>query len=108
LSLSGQAHEILKRADFAMSQQIVDLIEARPEPIPQQGEPTYFVRRKPDQSTISEASGQGEIFNLIRALDAPGYRNANLRHEGLTYFFSNAIFENDELRASVRITQEGE
>ena len=108
LSLSGRAQEILKRADIAISHQIVDLIEEIAEPIPQAGEPTFFVRRKPEQSAISETSDLGELFNLIRALDAPGYRKANLRYGDLTYFFSDAVLENDELRASVRITPESE
>jgi methionyl-tRNA formyltransferase len=108
LSLEGSAHEIFKRADIAISNQILQIHETEPEPSPQVGKPTFFARRKPCQSEIGDSLDIRGVHNLIRALDAPGYRPANLKHGTLTYFFSEAEWFDGEIMARVTIKQENE
>jgi methionyl-tRNA formyltransferase len=108
LSLQGPAHEIFKRADIAISNQILQIHESEEEPTPQAGEPTFFARRKPCQSKIDDSLDVQGVCTLIRALDAPGYRSANLRHGALTYFFSDAEWIDGVLFARVTIKQENQ
>jgi methionyl-tRNA formyltransferase len=108
LSLNGAANEIFKRVDSIISRQILDLINNPVEPIPQTGEPTYFTRRTAAQSTFSEDLAIKDIHRMIRALDAPGYRKANIKYVKLTYYFTNAHLDDGQLCASVRIVQESD
>lgn len=103
LSLSGPAHEIFERTDLVIARQIIELLQNRIDPTPQTGEPTYFERRTPEQSRLSDTLSIDELYRFIRALDSPGYRQANLTYGGFTYFFSNADLNNGELKATVRV-----
>jgi methionyl-tRNA formyltransferase len=106
LSLEGPAHEILSRADAAISHQILNIFNSEIKPTPQIGTPTYFSRRKPSQSRLSESLTLRQAYDLIRALDAPGYRPANFELGDLTFFFSDADIIEGEIRATVSIRQE--
>jgi len=54
LLLSGSAHEIFKRMADIYVEMIDFIITSNPEPAPQSGEVTAFVRRTPEQSRIDE------------------------------------------------------
>lgn len=73
LSLLGSAAEIFLRADKVIEEMIVDILQEQPIPAPQVGEPTFFTRRKPEDSNIIHAKSLTELFNMIRMLDAEGY-----------------------------------
>jgi methionyl-tRNA formyltransferase len=104
LSLHGAAEEIFLRASRIVEQMIVDLLELRPEPVPQQGTPTIFKRRRPEQGDLASAQSLEEAFDLIRMLDADGYPNAFLQVGRFRLEFSRASRKTDRVVADVRIT----
>jgi methionyl-tRNA formyltransferase len=105
LSLSGNADEILLRAANLMSEMISTIVAEHPEPQPQEGVPTYFVRRGPADGNIGELGDLGRIFDYIRMLDGDGYPPAFLETDCLRMEFSRARLKSDELFAHVRITR---
>ena len=106
LDLSGSAFEIYKRATDIILDMIVDLIENRPEPIEQSGQPIVFERRKPEQSDISHINSTDSVYDYIRMLDAPGYPKAFLKNDHLKYEFMDAKKESDKIVCRVEIRYE--
>jgi methionyl-tRNA formyltransferase len=104
LSLHGSAEEIYLRAAAVVRQMIIQIIQTQPLPKPQQGDPTYFKRRTPAQSDISEVQNLGEVFDMIRMLDAQGYPHAFLKTSNLRFEFRRASLTADAVLAEVRIT----
>ena len=104
LCLHGAAEEIFLRAAAIIEEMIVELLETQPTPRPQQGEPTAFKRRTPEQSDLAKAQTLEEAFDLIRMLDAEGYPHAYLEVGPLRLEFTRAARKTDHLSADVRIT----
>lgn len=104
LNLNGNAEEIFLRADRVIESMIVTLIEDGPQPVPQQGEPTLFKRRRPEEGDWSDAEDLDAVFDHIRMLDAAGYPPAFLDVGPFRLEFSRAARRTDALEADVRIT----
>ena len=105
LSLEGNAEEIYVRASHLAAGMIRRIIDQRPGPVPQEGEPVVFKRRKPIESRIPNLPGPQPLYDFIRMLDAEGYPHAFLDHEGFRYEFRQAALENESVVANVTITR---
>ena len=103
LLLNGSAAEIFLRASETIFEMINEIIKKTPFPIEQEGVPTYFKRRKPDQSNISNLDNLNTIFDYIRMLDCEGYPNAYIELNGIVYEFFNVKKLNNKLESNVRI-----
>lgn len=109
LCLEGSAEEIYIRATYLAARMIHRIIEERPEPQPQVGEPFVFERRKPHQSSIPELSDLQALYDYLRMLDAAGYPRAFLEHGGFRYEFSRAVLYDGRIIADATIKpSEGE
>ena len=105
LSLYGSASEIFVRAADVIQEMIEDIVRTEPLPKPQNGEPTFFRRRTPEQSNLLEANlvTLKDFFDFIRMLDAPSYPLAFIEHEDFLFEFSHAHLLNDSVEARVTI-----
>jgi methionyl-tRNA formyltransferase len=104
LSLDGSAQEIYIRAsNIIFNEMIPFIVENNPTPIPQEGVPTYFKRRKPDDGNLNNLYDLKNIYDHIRMLDAEGYPNAFLEINGIKYEFFDVHNNGDELIARVKI-----
>ena len=97
LSLHGSAEEIFLRAAEVIEDMIVEILNEQPEPVPQQGEPTVFKRRKPEQSNLAGVTTLEEAFDLIRMLDADGYPHAFLKIGPFKLEFTRASRKTDQV-----------
>lgn len=104
LSLLGAAEEIYLRASKVIEEMIVEIIQSSPIPQAQVGEPTYFGRRKPEDSNLAGADSLQSAFDLIRMLDAEGYPNAFLEIGRMRLEFSRAKLRADDIAADVKIS----
>lgn len=106
LSLEGLAEEIFLRAAYVVAGMIRTMVEENPVPVAQAGEPTFFKRRKPVESRITDEKARlQELFDHIRMLDAEGYPKAFLESGGFRYEISRPALRTDEIQADVRITR---
>lgn len=80
LSLEGSAQEIFVRCSEIIFQKMIPqfLDESREKitPVPQEGEPVIFKRRKPEEGRITSDMKTDQIYDYIRMLDAEGYPRA--------------------------------
>jgi methionyl-tRNA formyltransferase len=104
LCLHGSAEEIFLRAAGVMEEMIVDLVEKHPEPSPQEGTPTVFKRRQPEDGNLSAAKSLVQMFDMIRMLDSKGYPKAFLNVGDFKIEFSRASLKSGEVIADVRIS----
>jgi methionyl-tRNA formyltransferase len=102
--LHGSAEEIFMRASGVMEDMIVEMLEKLPEPIPQEGTPTVFKRRRPEEGNLAGAQSLEQVFDLIRMLDAEGYPNAFLNVGPFKLEFTRASMKSDQVAADVRIS----
>ena len=105
LSLEGTAEEIFHRADKIIEEMIVEILDKQLIPQPQIGEPTFFARRKPEDSNLVYAKSTTELFNMIRMLDADGYPPAFLEVGDFKLEFKQASRQTDCIEARVIIRQ---
>lgn len=104
LSLYGSAEEILLRTSDVIGDMIVELLEEFPEPMPQEGVPKVFHRRKPEESNLTAARSLEQVFDLIRMVDADGYPHAFLEVGRLKFEFTRASMRTGYVMADVRIS----
>lgn len=105
LTLEGStAEEVFVRSSQLSAEMIREIIEEKPEPVPQSGEVTTFERRTPSQSEIPERDSLQALHDFIRMLDAEGYPSAFIEHEGYRYEFQRSSLYDDRIEASVTIT----
>ena len=104
LGLSGSAEEVYVRASYLSARMIRRIIDEHPVPIPQEGEPTLFKRRSPDESRMESLKSLCEIHDFIRMLDAEGYPHAFIEHDGHKYELRGAVLHDDRIEASVTVT----
>ena len=91
LSLNGSAFEIFERASrIVFTDMIPYIIDTRPVPQPQSGEPICFGRRTPEQSQIPDGADMNKIYDYIRMLDAEEYPKAFVKYANGKIEFSNA------------------
>lgn len=106
LSLSGTAEEIFVRVNKLVGKMIVEIIQNNLQPVPQEGDPVVFKRRKPEQSDMSGLEKLEEIFDYIRMLDADGYPHAYIEKGEFGYEFTRASIKADgSIVADVKITK---
>lgn len=106
LSLSGTAEEIFVRVNKLVGKMIVEIIQNNLQPVPQEGDPVVFKRRKPEQSDMSGLEKLEEIFDYIRMLDADGYPHAYIEKGEFRYEFTRASIKADgSIVADVKITE---
>jgi methionyl-tRNA formyltransferase len=105
LSLEGSASEIYLRAADVIETMIEDIVDKKPDPKPQQGEPVVFHRRTPEQSGLCEAQifNLNDLFNHIRMLDAEGYPKAFVDLHGHRVEFAQVTMENNKLFGTFEI-----
>jgi methionyl-tRNA formyltransferase len=104
LSLHGSAEEIFLRASGIIEEMVVEILEKNPKPVPQQGEPTPFKRRRPEESNLASASSLDQLFDMIRMLDAEGYPKAFLEFGPFRLEFTRSARKEDQVVADVRFT----
>lgn len=102
LTLAGSAQEIFDRAYALICAMIASLVANEPIPKPQQGEPTFFRRRKPEDSRVPADVDLQRLYDHIRMLDADGYPKAFLDHGPWRLEFASAKLAPGEVNASVR------
>jgi methionyl-tRNA formyltransferase len=105
LSLSGHAQDVFNKANKIIQEMIIEIVTHSPTPIPQDGTPTYFKRRQPNDSDISQLDNLELVYDYIRMLDAEGYPLAYMESDSLKFEFQNVSKVDNELTASVRITK---
>lgn len=104
LSLKGTAQEIYERANSIIFKMIKEIVETKPIPVKQIGEPVIFKRRNKRMSSIEDLENLDEIYNYIRMLDAEGYPNAFLETNFCRFEFKNVSKNKDNtIEANVRI-----
>lgn len=108
LSLMGDAEEIFIRAAQLAFDMIRQIAIERPEPIPQQGIPKLFRRRRPEESRIPDDASLDRVFDWIRMLDAEGYPKAFIETNHFRIEFSRAGLRHGHVVADARITLRGD
>jgi methionyl-tRNA formyltransferase len=104
LSLHGSAEEIFLRASDVIESMIVELLEKLPDPLPQQGVPTTFKRRKPEDGNLANAQSLEQMFDMVRMLDAEGYPNAFLDVGPFKIEFCRASMKTDQVVTEAHIS----
>ena len=105
LHLNGRAEDIYLRAGALSFELISWIVDQKPEPLKQQGEPLTFKRRTPDQSVLPSRGELDKLYDHIRMLDAPGYPLAFIEHGAFRICFSNAELKNGILEARAKISK---
>ncbi|MDE7274354.1 MAG: methionyl-tRNA formyltransferase [Lachnospiraceae bacterium] len=99
LSLEGSAQEIFVRCSDIIFQEMIPLfLEGGKEnmvPVPQEGEPVIFKRRKPEDGQITSDMGIDQIYDYIRMLDAEGYPRAFIEFGNYRLEFEKARMADD-------------
>lgn len=110
LSLEGSAQEIFVRCSDIIFQEMIPrfLAEGKEKmtPVPQEGEPVIFKRRKPEESRITSDMKTDQIYDYIRMLDAEGYPRAFIEFGDYRLEFEQAALvgdENQEKELSARV-----
>ena len=106
LALYGTAEEIFLRASDVIESMIIEIMDNNIVPVPQKGDITYFKRRTPNESDVSQIETMGKVYDYIRMLDAEGYPKAFVEVGNLRIEFSRASLKSDNsIIADVRITE---
>ncbi|MFH1531118.1 MAG: formyltransferase family protein [Pseudomonadota bacterium] len=106
MSLEGLGEEIFVRLAGTVTDMIREIAATEPAPMPQEGEPVVFRRRKPEQSRLpGEAATLGELFDHLRMLDVEGYPRAFLDVGEFRLELSRPALRAGHIDADVRITR---
>jgi methionyl-tRNA formyltransferase len=99
LCLEGAASEIFLRSAGIIEEMIEEIVRKEPTPMPQEGDPVFFQRRKPVESDLARAPVQdlNNFFDFIRMLDAEGYPKAFLDAHGHRIELSRVQMEQNKL-----------
>ena len=106
LSLLGSAEEIFLRASMLIEDMVCQILKKDLVAIEQEGTPTEFKRRKPEQGDWSKLQRLDEVFNHIRMLDANGYPPAFVRVGRFKLEFTRASRRTGSIISDVRILLE--
>jgi len=105
MSLEGStAEEIYLRTSYLTAEMIREIIDKQLRPVAQEGEPTLFKRRSPNQSRMLCLESLEDLHDFIRMLDADGYPRAFFEYDGFHYEFSRSSLYSGRIRATVDIT----
>lgn len=105
LPLHGSAEAAYARAGRLAAQMIEEIDASGLQPVPQEGAPSHFRRRRPEQSEIPPGLSLSAVHDFIRMLDAPGYPHAFISHGSLRLEFRRAVLYADSVVADVTVTQ---
>lgn len=108
LALSGCAREVFRRAARTTIDLMVYITDQEPVPVPQSGEPTVFVRRKPEDSRLPDNGTLERLYDHIRMLDADTYPHAFIDHGPYRLTFTEATLKHHAVEARVRIEERKE
>lgn len=104
LSLEGSAQEIFVRcSDTIFHEMISSFLIEKPVPVPQEGEPVVFKRRKPEDGQITADMEPDKIYDYIRMLDAEGYPRAYMEFGAYRMEFEQACLSEDGQELSARV-----
>lgn len=103
LNLDGAAKEIFERMSSIVYEMILEIVNKKIVPRPQQGEVVLFKRRTPAESDISSLNNIQKIYDYIRMLDAEGYPPAFIETQHLRIEFSDAQLKNNTIIAKCTI-----
>lgn len=107
LSLDGSAQEIFVRCSDIIFQEMIPMFlnegMEKITPIPQEGEPVVFKRRKPEEGKITPDMKTAQIYDYIRMLDAEGYPRAFIEFGDYRLEFEQASLSDDEKELSARV-----
>lgn len=102
-SLHGNAEDIYIRAAAVMTEMAAWIVAHRPGPVPQEGEPVTFPRRRPADGDIAPLAELRQVYDYIRMLDADGYPPAFLETANFRLEFRRAALKQDGIHADVII-----
>lgn len=105
LSLDGSAREIFLRSAALIVDMIGTIVREEPAPVSQEGQPTIFARRKPEQSRLSPELNAEQIYDHIRMLDADGYPHSFIDHGRWRVHFTEAQRHGKHVDARARFTK---
>lgn len=111
MSLEGRAEDIYLRAGVLCWELIDWILVNQPTPKHQEGKPTYFKRRKPEQSLLPITGTLTDVYNHIRMLDAPTYPLAFVDQGDFRVEFTHARLLDDigvEARVVIRRRSQSE
>ena len=104
LDLYGTAQEIFLRSTSVIKEMITEILKEDVKPLPQDGKPVIFKRRKPEEGNLQNIDSIEEFYDFIRMLDCDSYPNAFLENQNFRFEFSRASMKSDkEIIADVRI-----
>lgn len=103
LSLKGRAEEIFQHLAEVTFDMIDTMVASEPIPIPQNGQPVVFVRRRPEESELPLTGSLSSLYDHIRMLDATTYPLAFLEWGDFRLEFVDAKIGSDALEARVVI-----
>ncbi len=103
LSLKGNADEIFTRSSKIIIKMIIEILNKKIKPKPQNGKIYKFTRRLPSQSKINNIEDLKNLYDFIRMLDAKGYPNSFIETKKLKFEFTNAKIYKRYLTASVKV-----
>lgn len=110
LSLEGSAQEIFVRCSDIIFEEMIPLFldgdKEKMTPVPQEGVPVVFKRRKPEDGQITTDMRTDQIYDYIRMLDAEGYPRAFIEFGDYRLEFEQAGFvgnENGEKELSAKV-----
>ena len=103
LPLQGRAEDIYIAAGRLSFDLIRLIVETRPQPQPQEGKATVFLRRRPEQSKLPMTDDLKSIYDHIRMLDAPGYPLAFIDYGNVRIEFCQAELQKGEILAQIRM-----
>ena len=105
LSLYGTAEETFMRAGQLMVEMIKEIVGKNIIPIPQEGDPLLFKRRKPEDGDMNPLNTLEKLYDHIRMLDCESYPPAYIENENFRFEFTRASLKSDNIIADVRIIQ---
>lgn len=103
LELSGSANEIFRRAATIALDVVEWMVACEPPAVKQSGEPTFFPRRKSEQSAIPVSGSPESLYDHIRMLDADGYPHAFADFGDWRAEFTDACLDGDVVSARVKL-----
>ncbi|MDB2382102.1 hypothetical protein N9V85_02560, partial [Candidatus Pelagibacter bacterium] len=106
--LNGNAESIMKKMELKSISMIEKLIKRKNIKFRKQGgKPTFFNRRKPQESEIdlSQIKTINKMYDFLRMLDAPGYPNAFIKLKEFEITFNDIEKKKNMINARVKITK---
>ena len=103
VSLEGDLTSIFLRVSKAINSLITDIINNKPMPMPQRGEPHKYMRLQQSANEIPKGMCLKELYDRVRMVDHPDYPKAYIMHGDLKLEFHNASFDGNSLEMTCKI-----